>query len=190
MIDDFEDSTPSPDRERSYSGGYMKVGRAGEEVCIEVLKADTSFDIFEDLRLDLDFQSRGIDVRLRKKADGRWITFEIKTDNHLDVSGRWLFELYRIYLTVPVFNAFVVGWSVKAEAEWLIFFAPSTRRLHFIRMDEYRAAHIAAAADGKCHYQLIATDRIKRTLNAYFPEEYIARMQSYRVFSLPKIEDG
>jgi hypothetical protein len=172
VVTDQDDSVPSADRERSYSGGYMKVGRMGEDVAFAVLK---------------DYRARGVDAILKMRGSDRFLMVEVKTDNHLDVSGRWLFELYRIYLTVPNANAMIEGWSIRSEAEWLIFYAPATRRLHFIKMEEYRRAHIEAAASGKCHYSLVATDRIKRTLNAYFPKEFVEKMESYRVYQVPEI---
>ena len=81
----------------------------------------------------------------------------------------------------------VVGWSVRSEAEWLICYAPATRRLHFIKMQEYRQAHIEAVSLGKCEYSAVATDRIKRTLNGYFPEEFVHKQKSYRVQVVPEV---
>lgn len=175
-----DDSVPSAERERSYSGGYMRVGRTGEAAGLLHLNSLPNIETVEDLRDDLDYQARDIDARFKLRG-GIPHTIEFKTDNHLDASGRWLFELYRINLTAAPEHSFVPSWSVRSEAEWLMFYAPVTRRLHFITMEEYRQAFKEAIAAGQCQFGLVQTDRIKRTLNAYFAEGFATEMPSYRV---------
>jgi len=181
---DEEGSTPNANRKRSYSGGYMKVGNEGEDVVLRWLRNLPSVASVEDLREIEEWQRRHVDFRVTMK-DGRVILFEVKTDNHLDVTGNWLWEFNRIYLTLPINEAFKLGWSVTSEAEILIFYARTTAIIHVVKMMEYRLGFREACANGDCEWGIVHTDQIKMTHNAYFPDSYIKGKPSYRTHSAP-----
>ena len=189
------DTTPSVSRDRSYSGGYMDAGREAERIAVSWLSADSEVLQVRDVRDQREYQDREIDL-LALMTTGKWESYEVKSDKHIGVSGRWLFELFRFNLTAPIGKQFVNGWSVRSQALWLIFYASTIKTIYRIKFDEYRRAFLNASEVMQCSFSQVPTDRIKRTLNGYFPESFVHSMPSFGEFSIaglsapPPIEAG
>jgi hypothetical protein len=184
MSDD--NSTPDASRPRSYSGGYMAAARVAEEIVFVWLRQQKWILAARDARDDLESRANDIDFWI-ETDDKRSLSIEVKSDAHLDVSGRWLFELHRINLTASSEYWFVQGWSIRSQADVLAFYAPSSGKLHFIKTVEYRQAFLEAVAARDCQFGMVPTDQIKRTLNAYFPEQYVLTKPSHRSVSVAAI---
>ena len=176
------DTTPSASRPRSYSGGYMQAGKTAEAIFLDFLWSHKETIYVEDVRSQKQWQECDVDFRVLRNGSDNWLDVEGKHDRRLDRSGYWLFELFRVNHTAPANRLFVDGWSVRSAASHLLFYAPFTNRIHSIRVRDYRLACSNAVRLKLCRYDLVPTDTIKTTVNAYFPEEFVQEMQSYQVF--------
>lgn len=179
------DTMPSADRQRSYTGGYMEAGKHAEKIVLAWLRTLSNVAFVDDVRANAEYQSREIDFKIHKQDGGPPINCEVKSDGHLGVTGNWLFELYRINIIAPVDKHFVPGWSARSEADLLLVYAPATDKIHSIPFREYRAAFLSAVARGECKFGIVPTDRVKRTINAYFPEGYVESNPRYKRYDAP-----
>jgi len=166
----------------------MAAGMQAEKLFWSFLSEIPTATFVEDVRNDLRWQQLDVDFRVlsRQGVFGLtgWINVEGKSDRHLDQSGNWIFELYRVNHTAPLPRIYVRGWSVRSEAHLLLFYAPSSHRIHSITMNDYRIAFANAVRIGDCRFDPVQTDNIKTTINAYFPERFAHGMPSYRVKNL------
>ena len=176
----MSDTTPSADRERDYDGGYMAAGKDAEELVMAWWRKRDGVVEVIDYRADVAFQAKEIDCRVVRVTDA--FTVEIKSDQHLGVSGNFLFELLRINHTAQTAHSVVLGWSVRSEADVLCYYAPTVSELHVIKMVHFRQAMQRYTFDVRrgCAIDVVPTDQIKSTVNILIPEEFVLMQPSYK----------
>lgn len=181
------DTTPSAERDRSYSGDYMVAGRKAEEIILGWLSAQPWVLGVEDLRSFRPMREADVDCSIAL-SDGRVTVAEIKSDRHLGRSGKFLFEVLRINHTALPERAVTLGWSARSPARWLLFYAPIKSEIHQVLMDDYRRALQAYTAEvrGRTQFSFVPTDRIKSTVNILIPERYVVSAESYKCHSLQR----
>lgn len=182
------DTTPSADRKRSYDGGYMAAGKRAEEIVLEWLMTRPWVVDVEDLRPYRPMREADVDCSIAL-TDGRVTLAEIKSDRHLGVSKNFLFEVLRINHTAPPDAAVKLGWSARSPARYGLLYAPVTKIIHKISMDDYRAAlqDYTKEVRRKTNISYVETDRIKSTVNILIPERFVTVMPSYKPFPLEGI---
>lgn len=164
----------------------MAAGRAAEEIILSWLATAPWVIGVEDLRSLRVMREADVDCSI-SISDGRVTLAEIKSDRHLDLSGNFNFEVLRINHTAPQEKAAVLGWSARTPARLILFFAPTTNRIHLIGADEFRRSLQGytdeARRNTRLHY--VETDAIKSTINILIPDRFVTAMPSYKVFDLP-----
>lgn len=163
-------SRPSADRQRSYDGGYMAVGKNGEEIVMAWIANHPQTLGVDDVRELRVTRDADIDCFI-KTQDGRVTLAEIKTDQHLGVSGNVLFEVLRINHTAPPDRAVTLGWAARSPARTLFYYAPSVSAIYICRFDALRLCFQkwSREARGKMRINVVPTDNIKTTVNVLIP---------------------
>lgn len=163
---------PDPNRERSYDGDMMTLGKDGESVVYDFLHARTTLQRVEDVREDPQWQQRDVDF-IAHHATGQTLV-EAKTDTWMGRTGYVLFEFARIYHTSPA-HPIKLGWSVTSEADVFCIWAPSMAWLYAITAVHLRDAmrQYTRQARKKTRISFIETDAIKSTLNFLIPLSYV-----------------
>ncbi len=166
-------ATPGANRQRSYSGDYMKVGKEAEQIVLNWLKERPWVLGVEDFRQLRQVHEADIDFGV-KLVDGRVTLAEVKSDWHLGKSGNVLFEILRINHTCQPDKACVLGWSARSPAVWFLYYAPQVKSIYQCRADELRQAFQAYTreARGDTRRVWVDTDSIKSTLNVLIPWRY------------------
>ena len=179
------DTTPSADRAKSYASGYMAAGKEGESVVMAWLSRRVNVRHVEDLRDDPEMQAAEIDCRVHT-TDGDSSTVEIKSCDHLGVSGNVLFEMLRINHGCGPEHALVMGWAMRSEADWLFYYAPSVSKIYRIGFDDFRRAaqNYTREARWKSFIHFVSTDDVKSTVNLLIPEKYVKQMKTYRPYEI------
>ena len=185
MIDAIVDTVPSAERERSYSGGYMKAGKEAEEIVLAWLLERPWVVGVEDLRSYRVMREADVDCGIRL-ADGRITLAEIKSDRHLGTTDNFVFESLRINHTAPPDRSITLGWSARTPAKNILYYAPTFKKLHAIETDEFRRAMqgYTAEARKKTNINYVETDNIKSTVNILIPSRFVTAMPSYRAYDL------
>lgn len=165
---------------KSYDGDYMKAGHLAETIVRdwlrahpEVLEVDDLTEVYQIQRTDMD-----ITVRMR---DGTHPLAEIKWDRHLGSTGKVLIEVLRFNHRAPQEAAATLGWTLRTEARWILYYAPRYAYVYQFKTAELRK-HFQAYTElhrVNTEFVWISTDRIKSTLCIALP---LAQCQgSFRV---------
>lgn len=163
-------AAPSAERQRTYNGDYMRVGRNAEEIVLRWLRANPHVVGIEDLRELRVMHEADVDCVLVTR-DGRCPLVEIKSDAHLGVSKNVLFEVLRINHTCTPEKAGGLGWSLRSPATYFMYYAPATDEIWQCRPDDLRKAfqEYTKTARRSTALQWIETDNIKSTLVVLLP---------------------
>lgn len=164
--------TTSSTKERSYNGDYMAEGKRAEEICLAFLRRRPEVMGLEDTR----------DLRVLREADVDCVIYlrngtvplaEIKSDRHLGISGNVLFEVLRINHTCRPERACVLGWAARSPAQWLIYYAPSVKRIYMCRFEDLRRCFQEYTRESRRQTRVdwVNTDTIKSTVNILIPWE-------------------
>lgn len=163
-------SAPSALRQRSYSGGYMDVGKKGESVVLDWLRRNPQILGVEDLRELRVMREADADCMLTNR-DGTISLAEIKTDNYLGVSGNVLFEILRINHTAPPERSATLGWAARSPARYLFYYAPQVNKIYYCKFDDFRKVFqdYTRETRQKMNINIVPTDNIKTTVNVLIP---------------------
>ncbi len=168
-------ATTGADKLRSYNEDYMEDGKRGEEIVINFLKHRPGIEVY-DLRDEPRFQADDIDIGIRRKAQPGVIFAEIKTDQHLGVTGNVLFEILRINHTAPHEKACVLGWAARTPATWVFYYSPKLNQIWTCEFSKLRAAFQRYTQEGRKDTRIswVNTDNLKSTVNVLIPESFCA----------------
>lgn len=174
------DTTPSKDRARSYSGDYMALGQAGEEIAINWLKNRPHVVDYDDLRDLRPMQKADVDCQIFT-ADGKVALVEIKTDTHLGKTKNVVFEALRINHTCRPDRAVTLGWSARSPAEFILYVAVSVNQIWIARFEAFRQAVQQYTQEARRDTRIIytETDSIKSTINILMPIQYAGCFKKY-----------
>lgn len=163
-------STPSESRERSYSDGYMALGKQGETIVIDWLRRNPHVLGVSDLRELRIMQEADVDCSIATK-DGRIVFAEIKTDKHLGVTDNVLFEVLRINHTAPPDKCVTLGWSARSPAKMLFYYAVSVGKIYYCEFDKLRSVFQKYSQQKRkaMRIDIVPTDNIKTTVNVLIP---------------------
>lgn len=173
---------PSADRERSYDGDYMRTGRLGESVVARWLEDDPQVIGVEDLRELRPVQGVGCDFAVYLR-DGTNPLAEVKTDMVLDETGNMVFEIFRVNHTAPHDRAFILGWSARTSAKWLLVYSPQRKKIYRFETEILRQTIQKKTFETRWrHYydplypenllRWVNTDKIKSTVIMTIPQEW------------------
>jgi hypothetical protein len=170
-------TTPSASRPRSYSGEYMQQGKEGERVVKEWLKTLPFVKSVLDVSDVEEKQRDEVDVEY-ELHDGRRLSGEIKTDNHLGVSGNFLVEVLRVNHTAPDEGAVTLGWFARSKAKYLFCYAPQVGKIYWGKFADLRRAfqEYAEKMRGKMTVSIVPTDAIKTTINFLVPLDVFGKV--------------
>lgn len=175
-------TTTGKDKQRSYNGDYMKLGKHGEEIVLKWLRSHPDTLEVDDYRQLKVMYKADVDCAIYSR-DGRVALAEIKTDTHLGKSGNLLFEILRINHTTNPYNAGTLGWSFRSPAHWLLYYGPSVNRIYRISFHEFRRGFQRFTDEKRkdTYIHFTETDNIKSTLNVLIPEEYFEGIMKIEV---------
>lgn len=163
------------DKERSYSGDYMAIGKFAEAVIIPWLRETPQVLGVDDLTNLRPLQEADVDCSI-KLIDGRIILAEIKSDKWLRGEPRTnvLFEVLRLNHTSPPDKFCVLGWTPRSPAKWLLFYSPTKQKVFKCLFDDLRrcAQRYTREARGDSRISWVNTDSIKSTVNLLIPWDY------------------
>jgi hypothetical protein len=181
---------PDENKERSYDGDYMAVGKRAEDIILAWLEAHPDVIGVEDLRPLRVMRDADVDCSIRL-MDGTVTLAEIKSDAHLGRSGNMLFEVLRINHTCVTDRSATLGWSARSPAIWLLYYAPHTNQIYRIRMSEFREAmqEYTKANRKSTRIDYVPTDSIKSTVNILIPAVFVKNKPSFSVHSLGQIQE-
>lgn len=180
-------TTTGRQKERSYNGDYMKLGREGESAVLRFLKQRpqvVGVADFRDLRV---IQEADIDFAVSTR-DGRVTLAEVKADSWLGTSGNLLCEVMRINHTCVPDRAGYLGWAFRSPAKWLLYYAPpSKNQIWQISFDDLRRGlqNYTREQRAQSNVKIVETDSIKTTFNILVPEKYF--VDKIRIFSLDSL---
>ncbi len=162
-------------KQRSYRGDYMDIGKCGEKVVMEWLKARPNVLGIEDFRQIRQVHEADIDVGVRLYT-GQVCLAEIKTDTHLGKSPNVLVEVLRINHYAKHQYAGYLGWAFRSPAQWLLFYAPNRKEgptIYKATFESYRLVIQKFTKDNDVEFTTVRTDSSKTTYNILIPyEEY------------------
>ena len=160
-------------KQRSYSGDYMAIGKRAETIIMDFLRRRPEVIGINDFRELRAVQEADIDCAI-KTADGRVTLAEIKSDYHLGKSGNVLFEVLRINHTAPTDHALTLGWSGRTPATYLLYYAPQVEKIYRCKTDDLRRAfqNYTKTVRKGMNISIVETDAIKTTINVLVPWEY------------------
>lgn len=175
-------SEPSKDRARSYSGGYMALGKAGEEIAIDWLKNHPQVVDYDDLRELRPMQKADVDCQVFT-TDGKVALIEIKTDAHLGSTGNVVFEALRINHTCHPDYAVTLGWSARSPATFILYVAIKVNEIWIARFDDFRRAVQEYTGEKRKGTRLVytETDNLKSTVNILLPVDYAGCFKRYQI---------
>jgi len=155
---------------RSYDGDYMKAGKIAEKVIIDWLTSHPDVIEVEDLRDVCEIQHTDMDITVRLR-DGTHPLAEIKWDRHLGSTGKVLVEVLRLNHKAPTSVAGVLGWTLRTEARWILYFAPRFGYVYQFQTDALRHCLqcYTDAVRADTEFTWISTDRVKSTLCILLP---------------------
>jgi hypothetical protein len=184
-----EDSTPSADRPRNYDGGYMALGREGERIVLRWLWQHPTVVGVTDVRELRVTREADIDCFV-KTRDGRITLAEIKTDQHLGVTGNVLFEILRINHTAPPEHAVTLGWAARSPARMLFYYAPSMAAIYACQFNEFRKTvqDWTRVVRAGAKISFVSTDNIKSTINLLVPWHIVSGIFQIQQLA-PKSDD-
>jgi len=162
---------PRREIKKSYSGDYMKVGIIAENIIIKFLNSKSNILEIIDKRYDEEYQRKEIDIII-KMNDERIIKCEIKSDWHLGVSGKVLFEVLRInHNTLDPSYAVNIGWSARTEADEVLYYAPQVNSIYRVTVNKLITAmqEYTQEARTDTFINIVPTDNIKSTVNILIP---------------------
>lgn len=180
------DTAPSINRDRSYSGDYMSLGKRGEEVVIEWLKNRPEVISHDDLRELRPMQKADVDFAIYS-VDGRVALLEVKTCRHLGKSGNVLFEVLRINHTCDPVHSLGLGWSGRSPATYIAYYAISVEQIWIASFNDFRKCfqEYTCKARKNIRFDVVPTDRIKTTVNILIPEAEIKCFKKYNLSLQP-----
>lgn len=175
-------------KQRSYSGDYMQVGKAGEKIVIDYLRQSPSIIGVKDWSEVKEVQEADIDCAI-KTIDGNILLAEIKTDNYLGATGNILFEILRINHTCDPQYSLTLGWSGRTPANYIIYYGPNINQMYVFKTSDLRRAMQKYTAENRkqSKISIVETDNIKTTLNILIPIKYCDGF--YRKIDLNTAED-
>lgn len=173
---------PSKDRERSYSGGYMDLGKRGEELALEWLRKNPQIVDCDDLRDLRPMQKADVDCQIFTQ-DGKVALVEIKTCSYLGTTNNVVFELARINHTSRPDYAVTLGWSARSPATYILYVALSINQIWIARFESFRRAIQQYTKEHRKRTQIIytETDNIKSTINILLPMKYAECFKRYKL---------
>lgn len=163
-----------PRKIRSYNGDYMVRGRVAESVVRawltdhpDVVGLTDLTDVVPMREVDSDFT-----IRLR---NGTNPIAEVKHDHNLGRTGNMLFESMRINHKAPPHACSVLGWSVRTQAQWILWYGPQVCQVWQISADGLRTGYqrYTDKARDRSRMVWVNTDNIKSTLNILIPLGYV-----------------
>jgi hypothetical protein len=162
------------EKQRSYSGDYMKAGLEAQEVVLCFLRKRPDVIGVDDLSLLKIMQEADVDCMI-KTADGLVILAEIKSDRWIGKTGNILFEVLRINHTTTPDHCVTLGWSARTPAKYLIFYNPDISKVFVIALDELRKGMQRYTGKFRkgTNISFVETDNIKSTVNILVPQEYV-----------------
>ena len=158
-------------KQRSYDGDYMKVGKNGEKVVIDWLQSRPNVLGVTDFRDVRQIQEADVDVGVRLYT-GQICLAEIKTDTYLGKSGNILNEVLRINHYANHDFAGYLGWTFRSPAKWLLYYAPN-RKPKAIYKAMFADVRLVLQRYTKEHdvgFITTRTDSGKTTYNVLIPE--------------------
>ena len=167
-------SIPNEQRQRSYNGGYMDLGKKGETVVIEWLRKNPHILGVNDLRELRVMQEADVDCSISTK-DGRVVLAEIKTDSHLGITENVLFEILRINHTAPPDKCLTLGWAARSPAKMLFYYAVNINKIYYCEFEKLRIAFQKYTKQKRkgSNINVVPTDNIKTTINILIPMEFV-----------------
>jgi len=159
-------------KNRSYSGDYMNIGKQGEAIVIAWLEKNPHILGVSDFRDIRQIQEADVDVGIRLYT-GQVCLAEIKTDTHLGVSNNIIAEVLRINHYSDHRYAGYLGWSFRSPAEFLLFYAPNRNppAIYKTTFKKYRSVIQLYTKENPVKFLEIRTDSGKTTYNILIPED-------------------
>lgn len=156
---------------KSYSGDYMRAGELAEKIVRDWLLEHPEVVGVVDVSQLREIQRIDTDI-IVKLNDGTHPLAEIKWDRHLGVSGKVLLEVLRFNHKAPQEAAGVLGWTLRTEARWILYFAPALACVYQFKTAELRRCLQAYTDSRRAETEFIwvDTDRVKSTLCVLLPE--------------------
>lgn len=166
-----------PRKTRSYNGDYMRIGKLAESVIWDWLSDHPQVIGLDDLTGLRPLQNVEADFTVATE-DGRRSLVEIKHDEHLGKSGNIVVEVLRINHKAPEQAAGVLGWSLRTQASWVLYYSPHLAYVYQFHASDLRVGfqRYTDEARNAAQFIWINTDRIKSTLNVLVPLKYYAGM--------------
>lgn len=155
---------------KSYAGDLMRVGDLAEAIVRDWLQAHPDVLGLVDLSRLAPFQRTDMDLAIRLQ-DGTHPIAEVKWDRNLGVSPYILVEVLRLNHQAPPEAAGALGWTLRTEARWILYFAPKLALVYQFKTDmlRRRVQQYTAQARHDTQFCWVSTDAVKSTLNLLLP---------------------
>ena len=161
--------TVSDERTLWEDSAIQEKRKKAEEICMDFLRANPQTLELVDARECRVLQDVDADC-VWHLYDGTVHLAEIKSDNHLCVSGKVLFEVLRINYGEGR-RCCTLGWASRSPAEWLLYYAPKANGIYVCRFSDLRRCFQAyvKSARRETDLRFVDTDQIKGTVNVLIP---------------------
>jgi hypothetical protein len=158
------------EKARSYNGDYMRIGKAGETVCLNWLRQHPGVCDIIDFRAVRAVHECDIDCGV-KLYTGNICLVEIKTDTYLGVTGNILCEVLRINHTCEPNFAGYLGWMLRSPAKYLLYYAPNRIPSAIYKAEFALIRRVIQDYTQKNNprIDIVRTDNIKTTFNLLIP---------------------
>lgn len=160
----------NPNSNESYDGEMMEVAKKNEEVIYNYLKEN--FNEVEDVSNNYEYQLLDIDFIVKDNEET--ITFETKSDQHLNPKGNLLFEVERWYNNNYLRG---YGWGWSSKSDFLIIRNSKTGYTlifdFFILRKVIRDFYMAQKSEALKKERMIYSDNNKITRVLLIPLQYV-----------------